>query len=151
MYKERQMVKCILVFIVSLIAELFFRIGSRTLSDGDSINITDIGGQPTNREDPGNTLICDTSNVNVNCCRNSDSGMGAIGNWYTPSGYDVINLAILGHATDTLYRLVYTQQVRLASIGVPVGPLGVYTCSVPNNNGTLVNATINIIDTLSGK
>ncbi len=77
--------------------------------------------------------------------------MGAIGNWYPPTGPPVIFIANLGQTTDALYRVVYTQQVRLASIGAPVGPLGIYTCSVPNNNGTLVNATINIINSLSGK
>ena len=131
-------------------AALFFRIGSRTLGDGDFVNITDIGGQSSDRENPGNTLICDTTNVNVNCCRNSESGMGAIGNWYTPSG-SALTASNLGETTDTLYRVVYAQQVRLASIGAPVGPLGIYTCSVPDNNGILINATINIINILSGK
>ncbi len=84
------------------------------------------------------------------CCRNSESGMGAIGNWYTPSG-SALTASNLGETTDTLYRVVYAQQVRLASIGAPVGPLGIYTCSVPENNGNLVNATIDIINTLSGK
>ncbi len=70
--------------------------------------------------------------------------MGAIGNWYPPTGPPVITLANLGHTTDTLYRVVHVRQVRLASAGAPVGPLGIYTCSVPDVNGTLVNATINI-------
>ncbi len=76
--------------------------------------------------------------------------MGAIGNWYPPTGPPVVTLANLGQTTDTLYRVVYAQQVRLASIGAPVGPLGIYTCSVPHN-GILVNATINIINTLYGQ
>ncbi len=77
--------------------------------------------------------------------------MGPIGNWYAPSGSAVISLNNLGHATDTFYRVLYAQQIRLASIGAPVGPLGIYSCSVPDNNGILVNATINIINILSGK
>ncbi len=85
------------------------------------------------------------------CCRNADSGMGGIGNWYTPSGSAVINLANLGQTTDTFYRVLNAQQVRLASTGAPVGPLGIYTCSVPDNNGILINATVNIINILSGK
>ncbi len=129
------------------------RIGSRTLSDRDSVNIADIGGQPTNRNDPGSTLICDTTSVNMECCRRADTGMGvgAIGNWYFPNGPAVLTLANLGQTEDTLYRVVAAQQVRLASRGAPVGPLGIYTCSVPNNNGILFNATINIISILSGK
>ncbi len=85
------------------------------------------------------------------CCRNSETGMGAIGNWYPPTGPLVTTLNNLGLATDTFYRVVYNQQVRLASAGAPTGPLGTYTCSVPNNNGILINATINIINILSGK
>ncbi len=77
--------------------------------------------------------------------------MGAIGNWNPPTGPPVVSLANLGKTTDTLYRVVYTRQVRLASRGAPVGPLGTSTCSVPNSNGTLVNATINIINTISGE
>ncbi len=134
-----------------LFAALFFKIGSRTLGDGESVNITDIKGQPLDRDDPGNTLICHTRYVNIQCCRGRESKMGAIGNWYPPTGHPVITLANLGQTTDTLYRVVYTQQVRLASIGAPVGPLGVYTCSVPDNNGKIVNATVNIINILSGK
>ncbi len=123
------------------------RIGSRTLSDGDSVNIADIGHQPSIRSDPGNTLICDTTNINMECCRKKDTGMGvgAIGNWYFPNGSPVLTLTNLGQTTDTFYRVVHTQQVRLASIGAPVGPLGIYTCSVPNSNGILINATVNIL------
>ncbi len=112
--------------------------------------MTDIGGQPSNHEDPGNTLICDTSYVNMACCRIAGSVMVAIGNWYTPLG-SALTTSNLGETTDTLYRVVAAQQVRLASIGTPVGPLGIYTCSVPDSNGILVNATINVINTLSGK
>ncbi len=77
--------------------------------------------------------------------------MGAIGNWYSPTGPPVITLNNLGQHTDSLYRVVAAQQVRLASRGAPVGPLGRYTCSVPDYNGILVNATVNIINILSGK
>ncbi len=86
----------------------------------------------------------------MRCCRNADTGIGAIGNWYPPTGPPVVTLKNLGRTTDTLYRVVYAQQVRLASIGAPSSPLGTYTCSVPNN-GILINATVNIINILSGK
>ncbi len=85
------------------------------------------------------------------CCRNAESGMRAIGNRYTPTGPPIITLVNLGQTTDTFYRVVHAQQVRLASTGAPTGPLGIYTCSVPNNNGILINATVNIINILSGK
>ncbi len=38
------------------------------LEDGDSINITSIGA------DPGNTLVCNTTNVNMDCCRRNVTG-----------------------------------------------------------------------------
>ncbi len=71
--------------------------------------------------------------------------MGAIGNWYPPTGPPVITFNNLRQTTDTFYRVVYVQQVRLARIGAPVGSLGIYTCSVPNSDGIHLNATINII------
>ncbi len=77
--------------------------------------------------------------------------MGAIGNWYTPSGPAVITLASVGSTTDTLYRVVHAQQIRLGSVGAPVGPLGVYTCRVPNEDGVEVMGSISIINILSGK
>ncbi len=83
----------------------------------------------------------------MECCRRTDIGMGvgAIGNWYFPNGSAVLTLANLGQTTHTFYRVVAAQQVRLASRGAPVGLLGIYTCSVPDNNGFLVNATVNIL------
>ncbi len=131
------------------------RIGSKTLKDGDTINITDIGMQ--NLRDlqyPGNTLVCDTTYVNLDCCRNSESGMGPIGNWYTPMGQPVVTLNSIIDSLEnrtTLYRVVHLRQVRLGSIGSPIEPLGVYTCNVPAENGMNVTATVNIINTVAGK
>ncbi len=46
----------------------------------------------------------------MECCRHVESGMGAIGNWYTPSCSAVITLSNLGQTTDTFYRVVYAQR-----------------------------------------
>ncbi len=115
------------------------------LKDGESVPIISIGN------DTGNSVVCDTNNTNRNCCRKAESGTGAIGNWYLPDGSAVITRANLEQLTDTLYRVVAAQQVRLESKGYPVGPLGIYTCSVPDISGMLVNATINITNEVSGK
>ncbi len=48
--------------------ELLLRLGTQMLEDGDSINITSIGA------DPGNTLVCNTTNVNMDCCRRNVTG-----------------------------------------------------------------------------
>ncbi len=132
------------------------RIGSKTLKDGDTINITDIGMQnPRDLQYPGNTLVCDTTYVNLDCCRNSESVTGTIGNWYAPNGQPVatLNSSIMDSLENraTLYRVVHIRQVRLGSIGFPIEPLGVYTCNVPAENGMNVTATINVINTVTGK
>ncbi len=131
------------------------RIGSKTLKDGDTINITDIGMQNLRAlQYPGNTLVCDTTYVNYNCCRDSESGMGAIGNWYTPMGHPVVTLNSIIDSLEnraTLYRVVHIRQVRLGSTGSPIEPLGVYTCNVPAENGMNVTATVNIINAVTGK
>ncbi len=131
------------------------RIGSKTLKDGDTINITDIGMQNLSASDnPGNTLVCDTTYVNYNCCRKSESGTGTIGNWYTPMGQPVVTFNSIMDSLEyraALYRVVHTRQVRLGSIGSPIEPLGLYTCNVPAENGMNVTATVNIINTVTGK
>ena len=115
---------------------------------GDSVLITDIGQQPfhTDRLDPGSTLICVTSNVNTQCCRGRDNpNGGAQGNWYYPDG-SVVPTPGTYTSTDTFYRIVYTEQVRLSSLGgTATEPYGVYRCDVPDGiTGTLLSATINI-------
>ncbi len=132
---------------------LYFSLGSRILADGDSVNITDIGSQPMDdRTYPGNTLVCNTMFVNMHCCRSSDhSGNEPIGSWHFPNQSAVIHNNNRGNSMNILARVVYVQQVCLASIGLPVGPLGMYRCSVLQGNGNLINSTINIINVVSGK
>ncbi len=134
-----------MVIAVLLLTGLLLRMGTATLNDGESVPIINIGN------DTGNSIVCNTSNINQRCCTNNQSTMGAIGNWYLPNGSAVITRTNLKKHTDTLYRVVAAQQVRLESRGSPVGPLGIYTCSVPNMSGMLVNATINITNEVSGK
>ena len=42
---------------------LYFKVGNKEYLSGQLVNITDIGGQPANRSDPGSTLVCVTTNV----------------------------------------------------------------------------------------
>ena len=69
------------LFVGTLTTGLYFMIGTRILLPDEYINITDIGGQPNDRFNPGSTLVCVTDNVNMACCRSSDTGYGSIGNW----------------------------------------------------------------------
>ena len=117
---------------------------------GDSVLITDIGEQPITRSDAGSTLVCVTTNVNTQCCRNGDKNNnpngGAVGEWFYPDGSMVPRANNIGSSTNIFARFPYTQHVRLSSVGTPTGPLGVYRCDVPNGTtGSNVSASINIL------
>ena len=130
---------------------LYFMVDNRVYLPGDFVNISDIGAQPLHdRVNPGSTLVCITTNVNMYCCRNSDSnGNGRIGNWYYPNEDMVNGPASASGRNFTKY--VFQHQLRLSSQGAPEGPLGEYRCEIPDGNGRRINATINIINRVSGK
>ena len=120
---------------------LYFRLNNNIYLPGEAVLIDDIGSQPSDRSNPGSSLICVTENVNTFCCRSRDGGN--LGDWYYPNG----------SAVDRPYyhdygfaRLRYTHQIRLAhsyndsAMDVP----GLYTCEVPDSAGHKVRASINI-------
>ncbi len=129
---------------------LYFSLNGVIYSPGTSINIADIGQQPSDRSDAGSTLVCVTTNVNTQCCRGSDNpNGGGIGGWLDPNNTLIPAANALGTATNVFYSIFFTEQVRLAIVGVPPsGPLGVYTCVVPDMNGLDVSATITITGTV---
>ena len=133
---------------------LYFMVGNRVYLPGDSVNISDIASQPLDdRPDPGSTLVCVTTNVNMACCRSSDSnGNGRIGNWYYPNE-DMVNYPDAASDGENFTKYVYQQQLRLSSQGAPEGPLGEYRCEIPDGigSGGNANSRINIINILSGK
>ena len=124
---------------------------NRLYLPGDIVNINDIGTQLLDdRSNPGSTLVCVTTNVNMACCRNRDNNNnGAIGNWYYPNG-GMVNGAG-GASGENFTKYVFRHQLRLSSQGAPEGPLGEYRCEIPDGSGGNVNARINIINILSGK
>ena len=117
----------------------------------DTVNISDIGPQPllVDRSNPGSTLVCVTTNVNMACCRNRDNDNGPIGDWSYPNG-DIVNDPD-DASGESFTKYVYQHQLRLSSEGAPEGPLGEYRCEIPDGNGGYANASINIINILSGK
>ncbi len=125
---------------------LYFSLDGVIYNPGSSINIADIGEQPGDRNLVGPTLICVTTNVNTQCCRGSDNpNGGGIGGWLDPSDRQIPAPSALGGATNVFTRYLHTEQVRLSIVGgTPTGPLGVYTCVVPDMNGVDVSATITI-------
>ncbi len=92
------------------------------------------------------SLVCVTTNVNTECCRGSDDpNGGGIGGWLDPSNRQIPAPNEFGGANNVFTRFLFTEQVRLAIVGgTPSGPLGVYTCMVPDMNGVDVSATITI-------
>ena len=120
-----------------------------TYLPGDSVLISDIGSQPSDRSDPGSTLVCVTANVNTACCRSGDNNYitnataGAVGEWYNPDGTLVRRPS--GNVSD-FARIGYTHQVRLErAVSDSTPPLGVYTCQVPEpSTGFVYSASITI-------
>ncbi len=125
---------------------LYFSLDGLIYNPGSSINIADIGEQPGDRSDARSTLVCVTTNVNTECCRGADNpNGGGIGGWLDPNNTPIPSAGALGGATNVLARYLHSQQVRLVIVGgTPSGPLGVYTCVVPDMNGVDVSATITI-------
>ncbi len=144
---------CIIIDIVVLLVPpstgLYFSLNGVIYNPGSSINFADIGEQPGDRNLAGSTLVCVTTNVNTECCRGSDNpNGGGIGGWSDPNNTPIPAPNALGGATNVFYRVLFTEQVRLAIVGgTPTGPLGVYTCVVPDMNGVDVSATITITGT----
>ena len=124
---------------------------NRIYLPGNSVNISDIGSQPLDdRSNPGSTLVCVTTNVNMACCRSRDNNNnGSIGNWYYPNGVIVNDRGV--ESNENFTKFVFRHQLRLSSRGAPEGPLGEYRCEIPDGNGGNAIARINIINILSGK
>ncbi len=136
------------VCVVPPTSGLYFSLDDVIYNPGSSINIADIGEQPGDRNLAGSTLVCVTTNVNTQCCRGRDNPNGGAigGGWSDPSNTPIPAANTLDGATNVFARIVFTEQVRLAIVGTPLGPLGVYTCTVPDMNGVNVSATIMITD-----
>ena len=131
---------------------LYFMVENRVYLPGNSVNISDIGSQPLDdRMNPGSTLVCVTTNVNMACCRNRDNNNnGPIGNWYYPIE-DMVNYTDAASDGANFIKFVHDEQLRLSSQGAPEGPLGEYRCEIPDGSGGNATARINIINILSGK
>ncbi len=117
---------------------------------GDTIPITDVGdsyhpGIDMNQDDPGPSLVCNTSNVNTDCCRGRDhpGTSGSVGNWLFPDG--TIILGNNANPTGDITRSSNIQQIRLNRKRPDVlSPTGVYTCEVPDGSDTDIIHTATI-------
>ena len=114
-----------------------------TYPPGGTVLIADIGTPGgTDPDRPGGTLVCVTTNVNSQCCRQSDGGN--LGEWSFPDGTIVPRGRNPGNSLFT--RTGSTQQVRLNRLSpTAMGPLGEYECRVPDSNGVLQTASITVV------
>ena len=127
---------------------LYFKINGIIHLPGDIINIFDIGPQPADHRDPGSTLVCVTTNVNIACCRDTDNPHnvchgGAVGNWYYPDGTTIPNAS--NDTAVALARFQYTHQLRLGRVTSGSILPGEYMCEIPTSiTGVPIIATITI-------
>ena len=115
---------------------LYFTLNGVVYLPGDTVLITDIGATISGTPYPGLALVCNTTNVNTNCCRKSDNPPDgpALGDWYFPDG-TVVPKGNVG----TITRTVYTHQVRLSRRSNAMAPTGDYECRVPDENSGLIH------------
>ena len=108
---------------------LYFNLNGVVYLPGDTVLITNIGIGRLG-PDPGSSLVCNTANVNTNCCRRSDGGN--VGEWFFPNG-----TIVPCNKTRDFTRTGFTHQVRLNHRNNAMTPLGTYTCVVPDMNSTM--------------
>ena len=118
---------------------LFFTLNGAVYLPGDTLLITDIG--VFSYTDPGRSLVCETSNVNTQCCGGSDGGR--VGEWYFPNGTMIPRNNIAGSAD--FFRSAFTHQVRLNRRNNATTPTGSFECRVPDGrSGRLHTAGITL-------
>ena len=119
---------------------LYFTLMDVVYLPGDTILISDVGSSASSldQSDPGESLVCVTSNVNTQCCRTSDGGN--VGEWLFPNGSVVMRSGDPGEVKGDFERSFSFQEVRLDRANVAVMPSGVYECRVPSEgNGSVVH------------
>ena len=104
---------------------------------GDAVLITDIGESSSlSVSNSGESLVCVTTNVNTQCCRDSDGPRGKGGNageWYFPNGTIVPRRG--GGSIVDFTRSGFTHQVRLNHKRSAMSPTGMFECRVPGRDG----------------
>ena len=113
--------------------QLYFTLRGNRYEPGDSILITDIGLHVISGNDigPGDSLVCNTTDVNTQCC----TDVGGVGEWFFPDG------SMVPRNNDTSSKIVRTgrsSQVRLNFKSPQMSPpTGEYTCVVPETGGSV--------------
>ena len=110
--------------------QLYFTWRGNRYEPGDSILITDIGVHHSNAN-PGDSLVCVTTDVNTQCC--TDEGDGQ---WYFPNGSIILHN--INDEGINIFRTGYTNQVHLNFRTEHTSPTGEYTCVVPETGSSVI-------------
>ena len=75
-----------------------------------------------------------------------------MGEWYHPDGTIVLHNADVDSSVDNVFtRSAFTHEVRLNRRANAMGPLGVYSCIVPDGvDAANVSASITLVDQIQG-
>ncbi len=95
-----------------------------TYPSNSLVNFYDIGLD-------NNLLVCYTDLIS--CCRNEDNPSGgSLGSWQYPNNYFVISRQT---ANSNIFSRSRSKQAVILHHGInAVGPSGIYTCRIPNQN-----------------
>ena len=119
---------------------LYFTLNGLVHLPEDTVLITAIGVSGT---DADSSLVCVTSNVNMDCCRGIDGG--SVGEWHFPNGTMVPRNSAAPSANFT--RSGSNHEVRLNRRNGAMSPTGIYECRVPDSgaaNASDVTAQITV-------
>ena len=111
---------------------------------GDTVLISDIGEagfSSAEAAEARTSLVCQTINLGIVCCRGSGDGNRA-GDWHFPNGGLVPGNS--GSPTADFTRSGYTQQVRLNRRNGAMTPTGVFECRVLDGDDILASASITL-------
>ena len=111
---------------------------------GDTVLISDIGEagfRSVEVAEARTSLVCQTINLGILCCRGGGDGNRA-GDWYFPNGNVVpVNG---GNEEADFTRSGFTQQVRLNRRNGAMTPTGVFECRVLDGDVLLASASITL-------
>ena len=87
-----------------------------------------------NFDDPGGSVVCNTAQVNPQCCRGRD-GQNA-GDWFFDTGNNMVPRRASAPADALVVRTGFLQEVRLNfyATSTLTDQLGTYTCRVPSED-----------------
>ena len=119
---------------------LYFTLDGTVYLPGDTVLISDIGAAGTGSlaSEAGTSLVCETANLGIVCCRGSDGNRA--GDWFFPDGTIVPPSSANREADFT--RTGYTQQVRLNRRNDAMTPTGTFECRVLDGAGVTQSASI---------